>query len=53
MLNALIIGGTGLISTGITKHLRARGVCPDSTHDTEYQRLVERAPALGLEVEDA
>ena len=25
MLNALIIGGTGLISTGITKHLIARG----------------------------
>jgi nucleoside-diphosphate-sugar epimerase len=25
MLNALIVGGTGLISTGITKHLLARG----------------------------
>jgi nucleoside-diphosphate-sugar epimerase len=25
MLNALIVGGTGLISTGITKHLVARG----------------------------
>jgi nucleoside-diphosphate-sugar epimerase len=25
MLNALIVGGTGLISTGITKQLRARG----------------------------
>lgn len=25
MLNALIIGGTGLISTGITKHLMTRG----------------------------
>src|SRR4051812_38350889 len=25
MLNALIVGGTGLISTGIVKHLLARG----------------------------
>src|ERR1700733_6767059 len=25
MLNALIVGGTGLISTGIAKHLLARG----------------------------
>jgi len=25
MLNALIVGGTGLISTGVTKHLLARG----------------------------
>ena len=33
--------------------VRARGAWPDSTLDTQYQAIVERALALGLEIEEA
>jgi hypothetical protein len=33
--------------------LRARGAWPDSRPDTDYQRIVERALALGFEIEEA
>jgi nucleoside-diphosphate-sugar epimerase len=32
--------------------MRARGACPESSRDAPYQRIVERALALGLEIED-
>src|SRR4051794_9804067 len=40
MFNALIVGGTGLISTGITSHLLARGA-----QVTVYNRA-QREPVL-------
>jgi hypothetical protein len=33
--------------------MRARGAWRDSTHDEAYQRIVDRALALGFEVEEA
>jgi hypothetical protein len=33
--------------------MRARGAWPDSTQDAEYQRMVDRALALGFAIEDA
>jgi hypothetical protein len=33
--------------------MRARGAWRDSGQDTAYQRIVERALALGFEIEEA